>query len=278
MITPNGRHLGRVPDKDDDRDHLFRQAHPEAARVHLPPSVDLRAHLPPCFDQGQASSCGAHMGDALMCFLFPEVVAAAAGTATVGFSRLQVYKDVRLIEGTGDEDAGVETRDIFKTLQQTGAAPECFWPYDLTKLAQTPPPEVYAEAAKYKLSSYSRLETATNYLQCLASKYPFGMGIDVHESFDGDAIARTGIMTMPQPSEQIVGGHDMLAVGYILNFKSDPIFTSSGVDPTLVDDIALIVRNSWGTDWSPRFRGDFFMPLRYAVDAVHGNDAWTGRR
>lgn len=269
MITPGGRGLGRRQDSDDGRDRRFLETHPEAATSQLPPSVDLRSRLPACFDQGRSGSCGPNMGDGLMCFLFPEM-------ASRGFSRLQIYRDVRVIEGTGDQDAGVETRDVFKTLQKTGAAPENLWPFDLSRLAAAPPASVYAEARKYRLGSYSRLVSGSNYLQCLASGSPFGLGFNVPESLDSDEVNRTGIMTVP--GGRIIGGHDVLVVGYVLNFRSDPIFRRSGVDPALVSDEMLIVRNSWGVGWSHMFRGHFFMPLQYAMDTTNGNDAWTGRR
>ena len=279
IVTPGGKYLGRIKDAEDPNDRTFLAAHPAARDVPLPPSVDLRSKLPPVFDQGNLGSCGLNMGDAMMCFLFPEIVAATAPNDPVGFSRLQTYYDVRVMEGSSpNEDSGVQTRDVFKTLAQTGAAPEVFWPYDIGKFTQQPPPEVYTEAAKYKIGSYSRLISASNYLQCLASGFPFGMGIELYESFEGDQINRTGIMPPPGPDEKVIGGHDVTAVGYILNFKSDPLFTKSGLDPALVSDEMLMVRNSWSAKWSHQYRGHFFMPLEYAMSTATGNDAWTGRR
>lgn len=269
MITPNGRRLGRRPDSHDAGDRHFLAAHPEAARIALPPSVDLRKTMPPCFDQGDLSSCGPNMGSALMCHYFPDVPA---------FSRLQIYRDVRDIEGTGSEDAGVETRDVLKTLATAGAAPESLWPYDPKRFAGKPPAEVYAAASKYRLTSYARLTSGSNYLQCLASGHPFCLGITLPKSFDGEQLDKTGIMTMPAKGEGELGGHDVLVVGYVLNFKTDPLFTKSGIDSALVSDEMLMIRNSWGTEWSRQYRGHFFMPLAYALDRVTGNDAWTGRR
>ena len=51
----------------------------------------------------------------------------------------------------------VETRDLFKVLTKIGAAPESFWPYENSTFQPKPPAAVYTEAAKYRLSSYSRL-------------------------------------------------------------------------------------------------------------------------
>jgi C1A family cysteine protease len=271
IVTPGGRFLGRKPDKPDDRDRRFLDVHPDASNVPLPPAVDLRRKLPPCFDQSRLGSCGPNAGDGLMCFLFPQVGAQG------GFSRLQIYYDVRTIEGSVQEDSGVETRDVLKTLANTGAAPESLWPYRVEKFIDKPSDSVYSQAAKYKLKSYSRLRSGSNYLQCLASGFPFLLGVELFESFESAEFARHGIMPMPQPGEKMIGGHDVLVVGYILNFKSDPLFLASGVDPATTSDEVLIVRNSWGTIWSHHFRGNFFMPLPYALDGVRGDDAWTGR-
>lgn len=273
MITPNGRYLGRRPDTHDHRDRHFSAAHPEAAAVQLPPSVDLRhkptPEMPPCYDQGDLSSCGGNMGAALMRFFYPNVDA---------FSRLQIYYDARKYDGETHEDSGVQTRNILKALSEHGAAPETEWPYDVKKFASRPPVQAYQDAGKYKLSSYSRLTSGSNYLQCLASGYPFCLGIELFESFDSDQLDKTGIMVPPQPSEKDIGGHDVLVVGYILNFKSDPLFKQSGIDPALASDEVLMIRNSWGTNWSRKYRGHFFMPLAYALDNITGNDAWSGRK
>jgi C1A family cysteine protease len=67
----------------------------------------------------------------------------------------------------------------------------------------------------------------------------------------------------------------MLVVGYDLKFRSSAAFKRSGVDPTLVSDHALLVRNSWGADWG--LQGHLWMPLSYAVNPSTGGDAWTGR-
>src|SRR4051812_23588938 len=76
-----------------------------------PPSVDLRPMLPAAFDQGEEGSCGPNSADGLMCFFNPHI------GANGGFSRQQIYYCVRQLEGTGGEDAGVETKDLFAILQ-----------------------------------------------------------------------------------------------------------------------------------------------------------------
>jgi len=264
----NGHGLGRRPDAADPRDYRF--AAPRTAPT-LPASVDLRAHLPGVWDQGETNACGAFSAAALMQFLFPEVAQ--------GFSRNQIYYAVRELEGDLDKDDGVQTRSIFKVLEKTGAAPENVWPSDAADLFKAPPASVAQVAVNYRVDSYERLVGTADYLGCLAAGLPFVMGFLVPESLDSNIVDRTGILPIPDLSaESIVGGHDVLVVGYDQNFKDAPFFKTSAIDPKYVDDTMLLVRNSWGPKWSPKFRGHFWMPLSYATNPTTGGDAWSAKR
>lgn len=189
-------------------------------------------------------------------------------------SRFQIYHDVRVIEHSGDEDAGVEIRDLFKAIMFGGVAPEDLWPYDDAHFLPGPPDSVYAAAEKYTISSYSRLVAESSYLQCLAMGKPIILGFDVLESFDSEELAKTGVMPIPTDREEL-SGHAVLCVGYDLDFKNSKAFKASGIDATRVSDKALLIRNSWGTAWGWE-GGHFWMPINYATNPSTGGDAWTG--
>ena len=77
--------------------------------------------------------------------------------------------------------------------------------------------------------------------------------------FESQQVAQTGVVPMPAASEQVLGGHAVVAVGY--------------------DDSQqrFIVRNSWGTTWGQQ--GYFTMPYAYLTQ-LHpalSSDYWTIR-
>lgn len=264
--TPGGRFLGRKRDKADTRDHLFVAHHPEESKAPLLPAVDLEAKLPPAFDQGNLGSCGLNSADAVMCFFY----------GPRGYSRLQAYYDVRVIEDTVREDSGVECRDVMRVLQLTGMAPENLWPYDIKKFRDQPPVSVYQAAEQFTVERYSRLVTGDDMLRCLSAGFPFILGIELTDFFDSDQLARTGIVPATDPAQhEMIGGHAVTAIGYDLNFKNNAAVKAANVDPATVTDRALKIRNSWGTAWG--IRGHFWLPLPYATNRTLGCDAWTAR-
>lgn len=270
-MTGRNHGLGRKDDTADSRDIRYGATREPAQIFNIPAYVDLRHGLPPVYDQGMTNSCGAQAAAALMAHLFPEVES--------GFSRNQIYYSVRVLEGDPDKDDGIQTRDVMKILKDVGAAPETAWPYSDGDVLTPVPDDVIKQAASYRIGSYARLNGANDFLRCLASGHPFVMGFMVPQSLDENDVNLTGIMPTPDLSrDPIIGGHDVLVVGYDTTFKHAPFFKSSGIDPARVDDTMLLVRNSWGPSWSRKFRGHFWMPLSYAVNRSTGGDAWTGRR
>jgi C1A family cysteine protease len=246
------KRYGWIPDLPDARDHLYGA--PMAVMAELPSQADLRPQCPAVYDQGQLGSCTANAIGAAIQFdrmkqqLSPDFVP----------SRLFIYYNERAMEGTIETDAGAQSRDGIKSVAKQGVCPETDWPYDISKFAVEPPKLDYEEALQNRAVSYSRLVQNLNLLKgCLASGFPFVFGFAVYESFETQAVARTGVVPMPSPSEQALGGHAVLAVGY--------------------DDSTqrFIVRNSWGTGWG--INGYFTMPYAYVIDSNLADDLWTIR-
>jgi C1A family cysteine protease len=173
-------------------------------------------------------------------------------------SRLFIYYNERVIEGTVASDSGAMIRDGIKTVAKQGACPETTWPYLIQKFATKPTHASYVQAAKHKVSLYQRLTPIASQLKgCLASGFPFVFGFTVYESFESPAVAKTGKVPMPGPTESVLGGHAVMAVGYD---ESKQVF---------------IVRNSWGPGWG--IKGYFTMPYAYLTNPHLADDFWTIR-
>jgi Cysteine protease len=246
------KHYGWLRDIPDQRDHLY--AAPVAALVALPPSIDLRNQCPPVYDQGQLGSCTGNGIAAALQFermkqeLTPDFIP----------SRLFIYYNERVIEHTVNSDSGAAIRDGIKSVSKQGDCPESEWPYDITKFAQKPLPQCYHDAFEYKAVQYQKLVQNVNQMKgCLASGYPFVFGFTVYDSFESQQVAQTGVVPMPGSTEQVLGGHCVVAVGY--------------------DDSQqrFIVRNSWGADWG--IQGYCTMPYAYLTDPNLASDFWTIR-
>ena len=247
---------GWKPQKPDIRDLKYGDAKPPSEVVAvLPPKVDLRSKLPSCWDQSTIGSCTAHGISAAL--VFDEQY---EHEAFIMPSRLFIYYNEREMEGTVEEDNGAEIRDGIKSVAAQGFADEKLWPYDVTKFKLKPSEEAYACGVQHKALTYMALDnTKLDELRgCLAAGFPFVFGFTVYDSFEGSFVARSGILSMPKPHENMVGGHCVIAVGY--------------------DDHAkmFLVRNSWGTKWGQQ--GHFWMPYEYITSSDLANDFWTIRK
>jgi C1A family cysteine protease len=250
---------GWRPDKPDHRDHRFAALMAPAA---LPTFVDLRPSFPAVFNQLQLGSCTGNAIAGLVEFdlirqklLFPE--------GTYMPSRLFIYYNERVMEGTVSQDAGAEIRDGIKSINSVGVCSEKLWPYDTGKFAVKPPKTAFNEAAKFRSLAYQSVSQDLLSMQsCLAGGYGFAVGFSVYDSFESDAVAATGVVPMPAPSENQLGGHAVDAVGYNAGTS-----TVNGVPPQ-----TFIIRNSWGPYWG--VKGYCFMPFAYLTNQDLSSDFW----
>jgi C1A family cysteine protease len=233
----------------DERDYHFGAV---ALALALPHKVDLSASafMPPVWDQGQIGSCTAHAASAA--FMFDQNKQRLSGFDP---SRLELYYAERDLDGDTDADGGSTLRTACKTLASVGVCRADIWAYDEAQLRVKPSEAAYADALLHKAVDYSAVSMDMNAVKTvLAAGFPVVFGTNVYESFESGGAAKTGVIVMPQPAEQCLGGHALLLVGY---------------DDTDTDtNHALKFRNSWGASWGQHGYGQFSWEyfLKYASD------------
>jgi C1A family cysteine protease len=220
----------------------------------LPPSVDLRSQLPPVYDQGHLGACTAFACAKGM----REMLQRQNHERVVPLSALFQYYETRTrpaIIGwlNKNRDSGGTITDAVGVLSEKGATPEEIWPYDISKFTQKPPKEAYSAAGEFKVHNANQLTNLDDVKATLAHGHSVAFGFRVFASFK--KVGADGMMPVPAPGEQLLGGHAVLAVGY--------------------DDAkkALIVRNSWGEKWADH--GYFYMPYEVAENQQMAVDFWT---
>lgn len=251
-LTPRKIHrYGWKPSLPDLRDHIA-----DTAELKILDEVDPRTDLPSVFDQGHLGSCTANAVAAAV-----EYDAKLNGSDPGFLSRLWIYFYERKLEGApADQDTGAFGRDGLKVCHKLGVPLEQDWPYDITKFSEQPPASLEAEAQQHKISNYRVVPRNVDSMKAvLSNRQTIPLGFSVYESFEGPDVAKTGIVPLPTRGEKVLGGHEVLLVGYL---KDEPNYG--------------LVRNSWGPDWG--LGGYFLMPWAYLLDAHLASDFRTIRR
>lgn len=269
--THHGHGMGWRPDLPDFRD-LTSRSEPikhvlaksvslKKAKTKQPSSVDLRQWCSPVEDQRDLGSCTANAGAGMY-----EYFERRAFGTHVDCSRLFLYKVTRRLAGTEGDD-GAYLRDTMKAIALFGMPPEKYWPYDVSKFNNEPTSFCYSFAQNYKAVQYYRLDPAGSshdqalalIRQYLVAELPCIFGFSVYSSIPpaGDG---KGEIPMPRSGDKLEGGHAILAVGYddaktIGKFKG-----------------ALLIRNSWGTDWG--MKGYGWLPYAY-IESGLADDFWS---
>lgn len=256
--------LGWRPDKPDHRDRR-RAAGDSSILAGLPPAATLpgaEQFLPPIRDQGEQGSCVGHaIAQAI------QYKRSAMGQEPLVMSPRFAYYNARLIEGNTGTDAGAEIRDGIKAVHKVGLCDEGSCPYDDTVVSQRPSPLAYRRAQRDILRGYQRLNSAdiAEIKSSIVNGDPVVFGFSTFENLDGEEVANTGLLTMPEG--EMTGGHAVWAVGF------DDAWDTGESDPG-----ALWIANSWGNQWGAAGpngeRGYLWMPYQYATNLDLADDFW----
>jgi C1A family cysteine protease len=263
--------LGWQRDLPDMRDYtaeheeikaiLGRSRAVRAGRAQLKKSEDLRPWCPPVEDQESLGSCTAQAGVGLI-----EYLERRAFGRHLEASRLFLYKVTRnLLEWTGD--TGAFLRTTMGAMVLFGVPPERYWPYVISSFDDEPPQFCYAFAQNFQANKYYRLDppgtSASELLnrvrRFIVAGYPAMFGFTVYSSMPGPGDGK-GEIPYPEPGDSVRGGHAIVAVGYDDGKKIDGRIG------------ALLIRNSWGTDWGESGYG--WLPYAY-VESGLAVDFWT---
>lgn len=224
----------------------------------IPTEHDMITQFPVNYDQQNIGSCV----DNGIAALIERLIIRTKYRWQFKPSRLFAYYNARSLEGTTSSDSGSSVADGINSVNQfgicpemelDGTAPDWIWPYDTSKYADKPPDACYKDAVLHKaLKAHAVDLNRATVLQALLNDIPFAFGFTVHQSFESDQMAKTGIMHIPQAFDLFdpeIGGHCVVAIGY----KLDSPMGDQGVKDW------VLCRNSWGTQWG--VNGNFWMPL-----------------
>lgn len=212
----------------------------------LLPVADLRLHCGPVKDQGPEGSCTAHANAEgaeweFRAYLNKQPI----------FSPQYTYEKELIHDGSFPNDNGSDGETACIVAIASGFCELSLDPYIAGRIVR-PTAEQDKNAAQWRLGAYHGLSGSSVAQSVLGDPVPWPvlMGFDVYDSFESDEVAQTGIYNPNMASESILGGHEILIVGYDLGAR--PTLRPVSCPP------AFLVMNSWGTGWGWNGTGFFW--------------------
>jgi len=239
-------------------EHISNPQYEDFSHMHMaavsttgpaqPTTVDLRAKLPPVWDQGNIGSCTAFA----LCGCFSKC------DKSFDASKLFLYYNERYLDSLqGDNAPGIDDGSTISqgvsALRKYGVCSTSKWPYVTSLVSTKPSQAAYTEGLLHQALTVSNIRQDLTQLKgCLQAGFPFAVGIVVFSSFFPDA---QGVIPMPKlDTDSVLGGHALCVVGY--------------------DDVkqCFLVRNSWGPTWG--INGHCYIPYTYILDLTLATDTW----
>ena len=207
----------------------------------LPTTFSLQSSLSPILNQGNLGDCVANA--------FALNISTQTKNAVVP-SRLYHYANCRILQGTPlSQDSGTDIGTAATAITQYGTCQESLWGYNTAKYNKFPPLSAYQGARNLKtFTTYYPAQTQAALTTALyTNKTPIVFGFLVYSSFESNTVANTGVVPVPNTSQEtLLGGHCMNIIGY---------------DNT---NNWFICANSWGTSWGKS--GLCYIPYTYLLN------------
>lgn len=154
-----------------------------------------------------------------------------------------------------------------------GVPPTSSYPYDTSKYDEEPSAFVYSYGQNFQALIYYRLDplgtsgndALSSIKKHICAGFPVMMGFTCYTSLFASETSQTGKIPFPGPTESVIGGHAVLIVGYDDNKEIENPLDNSTTKG------ALIVKNSWSTDWGDNGYG--YIPYEY-VKRQAASDFW----
>jgi len=217
-----------------------------------PPAFAQLPIQPPIRDQGQEGACtGFSSTGGYEALVMPH------GDNSL-YSPAFTYYQARLNERSPGEDAGASLSDVMDVALKLGFALESEMPYVVGGYASMPSARAESDALAHRITSYARCPTLADMKAAILAGQPVILGIVVYESFE--TIGADGIVPIPGPTEQALGGHAILLWAY------GECAGAPGPDYATAN-------NSWSTRFGDN--GKVYFPYAYLSNRNFTFEAWT---
>jgi C1A family cysteine protease len=228
---------------------LEQLPHANVDGISIKSSVDPRKKMPPALDQGQLGSCTANATN--RAFRYDTII---DGKDCSELSRLWTYYFERALEHTlGQGDVGAEGHDAY-TVAKHGIPAETLYPYIIEHF-ENKPPDVEPRAYKLTKSVHALQYDETQIKAALSNDQNVTYGFTVYRSFE-QTWSKKGVMPMPKPREEVLGGHENLICGYLPDYPDH-----------------FLSLNSWSPSWG--ISGYFLIPKKFVLDPYNASDFRT---
>lgn len=222
----------------------------------LPEEADLRAWSGLMLDQQQLGACVDFATISMVQRLFIREFMQSGKTHAEALvlaallSALFLYYYTRAAEGTPPtEDSGSQVGTPLRVLASIGCCDESTWSYDdyQEKFSEEPPASAVSEAAQHKDLLDFDLPDQKSMQRSLADGFSFIVGISVYQGMEAPPAITTGIVPMPGPDDEPLGGHGVEICGYI----------------KINGSLYWVMKNSWSDQVGDK--GYFYLPFGYPM-------------